>query len=376
MMLDHTRLDGDRKIELIDRVLRTIGDTQLLNGQQGTPTIYDFTGISLLIGALAQHQTLGLYHFHIVYDVVNLTGVSAAAAVTTTFKRPDGFFFSAVLLIVYTCLYLAFTILFGLKLQSWDDGSSGRCYNASRTSDPTAAHPLVDHIYLGITAFYLFGSLAMCRSVAPDTFRDAIKGLGQSFAAMVERLDQIDRPGPRFMADFSKLMIESWKTLERLISKYRVLQVVFATFLPRQIKMKPPFSDSSNNTSRLDDILEFYQANSNASPYKARVTILTLALAQYPVHGYMVYALRASNEKFLSGSSENEWGFGQIVAMTLVGSTLFECFKAWAVYGVERIGWSICQYRGKSRVHLLPPDTAFGSDEALNPVLPSNRQRG
>lgn len=314
---------------------------------------------------------------------------------TTTFKRPDGFFFSAVLLIVYTCLYLAFTILFGLKLQSWDDGSSGRCYNASRTSDPTAAHPLVDHIYLGITAFYLFGSLAMCRSVAPDTFRDATKGLGQSFAAMVERLDQIDRPGPRFMADFSKLMIESWKTLERLISKYRVLQVVFATFLPRQIKMKPPFSDSSNNTSRLDDILEFYQANSNASPYKARVTILTLALAQYPVHGYMVYALRASNEKFLSGSSENEWGFGQIVAMTLVGSTLFECFKAWAgkieipqnpdlpeliprvEYMVSRESDGAFASTGGSRgCTSFLRTLLFGNDEALNPVLPSNRQRG
>lgn len=32
------------------------------------------TGISLLIAALVQRDELSLYHLHIVYDTVNLTG--------------------------------------------------------------------------------------------------------------------------------------------------------------------------------------------------------------------------------------------------------------------------------------------------------------
>ncbi|KAK6062627.1 hypothetical protein SCUP515_13182 [Seiridium cupressi] len=50
------------QIDMIDHVLKVIGDTQLLNG------------ISLLIGAFAQHETLEFYHFHMVYDTVNFTG--------------------------------------------------------------------------------------------------------------------------------------------------------------------------------------------------------------------------------------------------------------------------------------------------------------
>ncbi|KAI0904481.1 hypothetical protein F4823DRAFT_205789 [Ustulina deusta] len=65
----HLRLTSD----LIDRVLKTISDIQTLNG------------ISLLIGAIAQHRTLSLYHYHIVYNTVNFTGVSMAAALVIVF---------------------------------------------------------------------------------------------------------------------------------------------------------------------------------------------------------------------------------------------------------------------------------------------------
>lgn len=46
----------------------------------GTPIIFvnvldaDCPGISLLIGALAQRNTLSMYHYHIIYDTVNFTG--------------------------------------------------------------------------------------------------------------------------------------------------------------------------------------------------------------------------------------------------------------------------------------------------------------
>ncbi|KAK2595889.1 hypothetical protein N8I77_013679 [Diaporthe amygdali] len=48
--------------DLINRLLGTISDAQTLNG------------IALLVSAIAQYNTLELYHFHIVYDTVNFTG--------------------------------------------------------------------------------------------------------------------------------------------------------------------------------------------------------------------------------------------------------------------------------------------------------------
>ncbi|KAK6815658.1 hypothetical protein PG987_016662 [Apiospora arundinis] len=312
---DDTHLYGNHKIGLIDRVLRTIGDTQLLNG------------ISLLIGALIQHQSLGLYHLHIVYDVVNFTGVSAAAAVTTTFKRPDGFFFSGFLISVYSGLYLAFTILFGMKLQMWDESISGQCYNTSRMSTPGAAHPYVDSIYLGFTALYLFASLLMCRFVAPVTS-----------TTIVERLGQLKSPIFPFMASIVRRIGTFNRARKQWIAKFQLSRAISAIVQWRLRKAKLSRSDPAK-TCRLEGLVKSLEENdyygldlatSDTSPYGARATVLIIALVQYPVHGYMVYALRSSNEEFLTGSSENEWGFGQIVALVLVAAILLECVKAWA----------------------------------------------
>jgi hypothetical protein len=62
------------------------------------------------------------------------------------------------------------------------------------------------------------------------------------------------------------------------------------------------------------------------SKYSGRATeafVLGVAALQLPVHLYSLLALRASNEKFLnSGTTEQEWGFGQIVAMIPLGSNV------------------------------------------------------
>lgn len=55
--------------------------------------------------------------------------------------------------------------------------------------------------------------------------------------------------------------------------------------------------------------------------------IIHLALAQYPIHLYMVVAMRSSNEGLVGGDSENDWGFGQVVALVLASATVFECFR-------------------------------------------------
>lgn len=58
-------------------------------------------------------------------------------------------------------------------------------------------------------------------------------------------------------------------------------------------------------------------------------TVLILSFAQYLLHLYSVVALRVSNGGLLEGDSEDTWGFGQVVALVLLGAVLARC-----VYGV------------------------------------------
>lgn len=42
----------------------------------------------------------------------------------------------------------------------------------------------------------------------------------------------------------------------------------------------------------------------------------------------MVIAARKSNEVYLSGESENQWGFGQVVPLVLLSSVIAQCLGA------------------------------------------------
>jgi len=59
--------------------------------------------------------------------------------------------------------------------------------------------------------------------------------------------------------------------------------------------------------------------------------LLLLAATQLPVHLYSIFSLRSANEYLLSdGDSEMQWGFGQVVAMVLLGvnvAGLVDAFK-------------------------------------------------
>jgi hypothetical protein len=58
-----------------------------------------------------------------------------------------------------------------------------------------------------------------------------------------------------------------------------------------------------------------------------RFGIIQLSAIQYPLHLYMIITMRQSNASLLEGSSENEWGFAQIVALVLLASTLTDCAR-------------------------------------------------
>jgi len=65
-------------------------------------------------------------------------------------------------------------------------------------------------------------------------------------------------------------------------------------------------------------------AASLTSSQKTAGVILVLAMAQLPIHVYMIAALRTANQDMLEGGNENDWDFGQTVAIVLLGLAISE----------------------------------------------------
>ena len=67
------------------------------------------------------------------------------------------------------------------------------------------------------------------------------------------------------------------------------------------------------------------------------IMVLSFAAVQSPIHTYCIFALRGYNEAFLtSGTTEQQWGFGQTVAIILLGTNIVVL-----VNGIQ--GTSSCQ---------------------------------
>ncbi|OTB01045.1 hypothetical protein M426DRAFT_323828 [Hypoxylon sp. CI-4A] len=263
----------EHKSRLVSQVLEKISGAQILNG------------ISLLIGTFAQHDTLDLYHYHIIYDTVSLTGVSAAAGLMTTFSKRDDTYIRESLIIVFIILHLAFVVLFDRKLQSWDDDVPGSCFNTSNISTPEATHPYVDRIYLSLTSLYFYAIFLSC--------------------------------------------------IPTVTSKSRAATSISASPRTGQRKRRRPDLDHFMGL-----MLGITEGTSGRSTLNAQtigqltfsMSVLLVAILQFPLHTYMLFTLRNSNEGYLSGDSENVWGFGQVVALALVASVLLECVQAFVEY--------------------------------------------
>ena len=135
---------------------------------------------------------------------------------------------------VFGLLYTGFVIMFGIRLNDWNDKISGRCYSASRIASSNAKHPLADQVYLGVTSLWV---------------------LGLASGIIIEYL------APRLRL--------FW---EGIILLYGVLQFV--------------------------------------------------------LHVYTLVALRVSNQRLLDSSLEDQWGFAQVLALVMLGSTLLECARS------------------------------------------------
>ena len=133
---------------------------------------------------------------------------------------------------MFLLLYLTFVIIFGIRLNDWDDSAPGLCYNTSRIAVPDGLHPIGDQIYLGITSFYCYALLLTA------TIESRIPG-------------QRDR---------------------------------------------------------------------------AQKGVIFMGSLQFVLHVYTAISLRVSNQSLLDNPSvEEKWGFGQILAVVMLGATVIQC---------------------------------------------------
>jgi hypothetical protein len=188
----------------------------------------------------------------------------------------DGYVLRGLIAIVFSGLYLAFTVFFGSALQRWDYDAPGRCYHTHLIASSAASHPYVDRIYLIITCIYML--LALFLSIFPT-----LSGMPLNPLAFLP-FEHIHTTG--------SVLSDSHSIWVKALIKERGGWPVWAR-------------------------KEVY-----------RGVVLVVALLQYPLHLYSAVALRISNEDFLDGESEGEWSFGQVMALMLVADTLIKCGTA------------------------------------------------
>ncbi|RTE75530.1 hypothetical protein BHE90_010012 [Fusarium euwallaceae] len=273
------------KKKCIDDILATISDVQVVNA------------IGLLIAALVQHKNLSLYHLHVVYDTASLTGISICASLINVSTYAHNLKRTRTLAIIaYICIFLSFSVVFGVRLNDWDENVAGHCYNTGLISLEYDPHPSSDMIYLGVTCFYSICALLSC-------YRS-----GFAIPALARLLM---RP---FQSD----------PIQRFIRKLGN---------PSRLKNTYYFVAGALGFTGLRQLFGYFALLAHPRPEYRAWALMPLAMGQYPLHLYMAIAIRKGNERFLEGDSENNWGFGQIVALVLCAATCIECIRGVSEYG-------------------------------------------
>lgn len=177
---------------------------------------------------------------------------------------------------IWAALFLAYFIIFAVRLQKWDDNISAHCYRTAGISRPQDPHPYVDNIYLGLTFFYICGSFLFA------------------------------------------LELSIFPKMPELHSK---LSDLLAFQLPTNSLVSQRFTAPLRTVAYYQEIMNMVLPSITTD---RQVTILAIAMIQCPIHIYSICALRFSNKSYLEGGPETAWGFGQIVAMVLLGGNILQ----------------------------------------------------
>jgi hypothetical protein len=198
--------------------------------------------------------------------VLRHLSISNCAAIATTYG-PFGP--RHLVMIIWSCLYLGYTIAFSIQLRSWNNDKSGQCYITSSISASGASHPYVDYVYISVTYVYVISLL---------------------YTALIFNYVAFNYTDYR-----DRILL----VLDRGRQQLEALGLSFAGFEGLGLALFAKDPDR-----------------------KQSITLL-FVLLQYPVHMYSVFALRAANEsRLMQGNTEQDWGFGQVVAVILLGSNV------------------------------------------------------
>ncbi|KAH8768762.1 hypothetical protein BGZ57DRAFT_898373 [Hyaloscypha finlandica] len=256
-----------RRLDCANRILLAGSDSQT------------FTGISLLISALAQSKTLNFYHMHIIYDTISLVIISNCAASVCIFR--EGIvkgYIRLTLIATWAVLFIAYIFLFITRLQKWDNDVPSHCYKTDATARPQDLHPHVDNIYIAVTSSFICLSFFYALSLS----------LGSQTRQLRNKLSEV-----------TSSMLASWATV---FTDLRISSEYFQAMIPALLLPSPMFAPATD----------------------LQYAILAIAMLQCPLHIYSIFALRASNEHYLEGGSEKEWGLGQIAAVVLLGGNILQ----------------------------------------------------
>ncbi|KAF9883902.1 hypothetical protein FE257_002696 [Aspergillus nanangensis] len=131
-------------------------------------------GIAYLVTVFSQSMLMDTYHLHLVFDIASFVGVSNTAALVcwrycrAKIEEPDMKFQSKRrprinwfdrryrATYIFVTLYLALTILLGIRLNEWAPNQKpGRCYYSTLVTSPSSSHPTADKYYVGFTSAWL-----------------------------------------------------------------------------------------------------------------------------------------------------------------------------------------------------------------------------
>jgi hypothetical protein len=266
------------------------------------------------------------------------------------FKSPNTIAHTLSLVTIYISLYIVYIVLFLVKLSDWDDNVRGLCYHAEGITIPDSehTHPYGDMVYIIFTATFLWASLVGCLVPASISLQRSLKKArfttlrGATIFRALYILSPITGGG-------SLLAVTIWTDI---LSRYFgtkvlgnltvgdlcgiVVGILFGGFHPDFYLRWARRAEESGGMpfSLFAKVLRvqvrlvwlfrlIYQWLADTSLW-----VLLIAIAQYPVHAYMLFRLRQANQPFLSGDPESSWGFGQVVALVLVAATILDCIRS------------------------------------------------
>jgi hypothetical protein len=236
----------------------------------------------------------------------NLTSLSisnCAASVCIFQEGPVKGRIRLTLIAIWAVLFISYIVVFVTRLQKWDNDVPSHCYNTDAIARPQDSHPHVDNIYIAVTSSFIGLSFFYALSLS----------LGSEMRQLQNKLSEVTS------------MLVSGATDLGISGRHGI--------------------SSESLQGMIQVLLSSYSMNTPATDLQ--YSILGIAMLQCPLHIYSIFALRASNEQYLEGGSENEWGLGQIAAVVLLGRNILQL-----VDGL--IGRCLPQSRLKYRLILMP----------------------